>query len=107
MSKYLQDVLAGKLQPNHLIISNIQDVFNIGLNLDTNNLNSQISITNNDMTLTIYLSSMVRSVIALHDLIENKIQNREIEKRLRMESYKKTQKKEEEKLKQSKENNKN
>ncbi|KAJ3432508.1 26s proteasome non-atpase regulatory subunit 7 [Anaeramoeba flamelloides] len=105
MSKYLQDVLAGKLQPNHLIISNIQDIFNIGLNLDTNNLNSQISITNNDMTLTIYLSSMVRSVIALHDLIENKIQNREIEKRLRMESFKKSQKKEEEKLKQRKENN--
>jgi len=37
-------------------------------------------IKTNDQMLVVYLASLVRSVIALHNLIDNKIQNRDAEK---------------------------
>lgn len=34
-------------------------------------------VKTNDQALVVYLASMIRSVIALHNLINNKIQNKE------------------------------
>jgi len=39
-------------------------------------------VKTNHMMLVIYLSSLVRSVIALHSLINNKLENREAEKKV-------------------------
>ncbi len=36
-----------------------------------------MSIKTNDQLMTIYLSSLIRAITAFHDLIENKIQNRQ------------------------------
>lgn len=36
-----------------------------------------MSVKTNDQLLAIYLSSLIRAITAFHDLIENKIQNRQ------------------------------
>lgn len=84
---YLQKVLDGKLPVNHAILGNLQDVFNLLPNLSTpegtdgkggaGELAHSMSIKTNDQLMTIYLSSLIRAITAFHDLIENKIQNRQ------------------------------
>ncbi|KAH7146547.1 maintenance of mitochondrial structure and function-domain-containing protein [Dactylonectria macrodidyma] len=83
---YLQKVLDGQLPVNHAILGNLQDVFNLLPNLSTpegdgksgsGELSHAMSIKTNDQLMTIYLSSLIRAITAFHDLIENKIQNRQ------------------------------
>ena len=92
---YLEKVLAGQLPVNHAILGNLQDVFNLLLSLSTPNaggssgsgpgsgpgvqgeLAHAMSIKTNDQLMAIYLSSLIRAITAFHDLIENKIQNRQ------------------------------
>jgi 26S proteasome regulatory subunit N8 len=69
---YLDAVLEGKLPINHDIMRNLQDVFNLLPSLDASGLTSSFTTETNDMMLVVYLSSLIRSVIALHALIENK-----------------------------------
>ncbi|CAN1271079.1 26S proteasome non-ATPase regulatory subunit 7 homolog A [Linum perenne] len=77
---YLDLVIDGKLPLNHEILYHLQDVFNLLPNLNVNELIKAFSVKTNDMMLVIYLSSVIRSVIALHNLINNKISNKEHEK---------------------------
>ena len=91
---YLQKVLDGQLPVNHAILGNLQDVFNLLPNLSTptgktpapvgtgvsggaGELAHAMSIKTNDQLMAIYLSSLIRAITAFHDLIENKIQNRQ------------------------------
>ncbi|KAL7919472.1 maintenance of mitochondrial structure and function domain-containing protein [Trichoderma austrokoningii] len=83
---YLQKVLDGQLPVNHAILGNLQDVFNLLPNLSTpdddsklgsHELSHAMSIKTNDQLMAIYLSSLIRAITAFHDLIENKIQNRQ------------------------------
>ncbi|KAK3372771.1 26S proteasome regulatory subunit rpn-8 [Lasiosphaeria ovina] len=87
---YLQKVLDGALPVNHAILGNLQDVFNLLPNLSTpksgagvngasadGELSHAMSIKTNDQMMAIYLSSLIRAITAFHDLIENKIQNRQ------------------------------
>ncbi len=83
---YLQKVLDGQLPVNHAILGNLQDVFNLLPNLSTpeadgktsgSELAHAMSVKTNDQLMTIYLSSLIRAITAFHDLIENKIQNRQ------------------------------
>lgn len=83
---YLQKVLDGQLPVNHAILGNLQDVFNLLPNLSTpkgdgksdiSDLSYAMSIKTNDQLMAIYLSSLIRAITAFHDLIENKIQNRQ------------------------------
>ena len=50
----------------------MQDAFNLLPNLNVDKLSRSFAVKSNDMMLVIYLSSMVRSVLALHDLIDNR-----------------------------------
>lgn len=88
-------MLDGTLPVNHAILGNLQDVFNLLPNLSTPKASSHIpngvdapikneselahamSIKTNDQLMAIYLSSLIRAITAFHDLIENKIQNRQ------------------------------
>lgn len=72
---YLEKVVSGKLPVNHQIIYNLQDMFNLLPNLENQDMVNSFSTKTNDQLLLIYLSSMIRSVIALHNLIDNKIEN--------------------------------
>ena len=81
---------------NHAILGNLQDVFNLLPNLsnptvtpsevrsaegseraDNTELARAMSVKTNDQLMAIYLSSLIRAITAFHDLIENKIQNRQ------------------------------
>lgn len=97
IGKYLQKVLDGDLPVNHTILGNLQDVFNLLPNLSTpkpeavgakathelapasenSELARAMSIKTNDQLMSIYLSSLIRAITAFHDLIENKIQNKQ------------------------------
>ncbi|CRK17649.1 hypothetical protein BN1708_017603, partial [Verticillium longisporum] len=87
---YLQKVLDGQLPVNHAILGNLQDVFNLLPNLSTpkasadgstkpagSELSYAMGVKTNDQLMAIYLSSLIRAITAFHDLIENKIQNRQ------------------------------
>ncbi|KAF9594509.1 hypothetical protein IFM89_031627 [Coptis chinensis] len=67
---YIDLVVDGKLP----------DVFNLLPNLNVAELIKSFSVKTNDMMLVIYLSSLIRSVIALHNLINNKMLNKEHER---------------------------
>ncbi|VVT44278.1 uncharacterized protein SAPINGB_P000363 [Magnusiomyces paraingens] len=88
---YLQRVLDGELPVNHVILGKLQDVFNLLPNLSTTTSVSQadastgaelndhgkaFTVKTNDDMMIVYLSSLVRAIIAFHNLIENKIENR-------------------------------
>ncbi|KAK6145467.1 hypothetical protein DH2020_022287 [Rehmannia glutinosa] len=77
---YLDLVIEGKLPLNHEILYHLQDVFNLLPNLNVSELVKAFAVKTNDMMLVIYLSSLIRSVIALHNLINNKMLNKEHEK---------------------------
>ncbi|XP_043711704.1 26S proteasome non-ATPase regulatory subunit 7 homolog B-like isoform X2 [Telopea speciosissima] len=77
---YLDLVVDGKLPLNHEILYHLQDVFNLIPNLNVAELIKSFAVKTNDMMLVIYLSSLIRSVIALHNLINNKMLNKEHEK---------------------------
>ncbi|GAU36365.1 hypothetical protein TSUD_212810 [Trifolium subterraneum] len=77
---YLDLVIDGKLPLNHEILYHLQDVFNLLPNLNVTDLIKAFAVKTNDMMLVIYLSSLIRSVIALHNLINNKMLNKEHER---------------------------
>jgi len=70
--QYLEHVEAGRLPINHDIVYQLQDIFNLLPNLNVEELTRSFAVKSNDMMMVIYLSSMIRSVIALHNLINNK-----------------------------------
>lgn len=93
IGQYLQKVLDHELPVNHAILGNLQDVFNLLPNLSTPTTTQRISgqetqienselaramsVKTNDQLMAIYISSLIRAITAFHDLIENKIQNRQ------------------------------
>jgi len=84
IGSYLAKVNRGELPVNHTILGLLQDVFNLLPNLstpsvddDTNELARAMSIKTNDQLMNIYVSSLIRAIIAFHDLIDNKIKNRQ------------------------------
>lgn len=74
IQEYLGLVLAGKLPVNHDIICHLQDVFNLLPNMNVEAMTKSLTVKSNDMMMVIYLSSLIRSVLALHKLIDNKEQ---------------------------------
>lgn len=70
---YLQAVVRGDLKPHPEIIANLQTIINLLPNLNQEDLVRSMMVKTNDMLAAIYLASIIRTVIALHDLINNKI----------------------------------
>ncbi|GMH52357.1 hypothetical protein TrRE_jg9921 [Triparma retinervis] len=77
MQKYLQAVLDGSKVPNQQILYDMQTMFNLLPNLNVPALASALIVKSNDMHLVVYLASLCRSVIALHELVSNRIQHQE------------------------------
>ncbi|EMR08086.1 hypothetical protein PNEG_03526 [Pneumocystis murina B123] len=96
ISQYLGKVLNKSLPINHRILEILQDIFNLIPNLSSffpdikmsiqgngekydynNDLTKAFCVKINDQLMCIYLSSIIRSVMSLHDLIDNKIQNKD------------------------------
>ena len=79
MRDYLKSVIAGQLPYNQNIINNYQDIFNLLPNLKLEETVRNFSVKNNDYMYVIYVSALIRSILSLHDLINNKIRAKEIE----------------------------
>mmetsp|Transcript_12740 Transcript_12740/g.28108 ORF Transcript_12740/g.28108 Transcript_12740/m.28108 type:complete len:246 (-) Transcript_12740:71-808(-) len=73
MKGYLESVLRGERRANNAVVYNMQTIFNLLPNLNVEELVKSAMVKTNDMHMVIYLSSLIRSVIALHDLVSNKI----------------------------------
>lgn len=71
--KYLEACATGTQTVNPEIVANLQTIINLLPNLNTEEMVRSMLIKTNDMQMAIYLSALIRSVIALHDLINNKI----------------------------------
>ena len=90
--RYLEDVESGKLQINNKILFNLQvyfvlllnrswqDIFNLLPNLNIEDVIKSFSMKTNDFMHMTYVCSLVRSLISLHNLINNKIANKEAER---------------------------
>merc|ERR1719376_1238126 len=63
------------------IWSLVQDIFNLVPDLTCESFVKSINVNTNDQMLVIYAASLIRSVIALHNLINNKLSNKEAEKK--------------------------
>lgn len=72
IQSYLEAVVSGKLPVNNDIMKNLQDIFSLLPNLNMEEMVSSFAVETNDMMMAVYLASLVRSVVALHNLIENK-----------------------------------
>ena len=92
MKDYLENVVEGKYRYNQAIINNYQDIFNLLPNLKVEEMVRNFSVKSNDYMYVIYVSSLIRSIMSLHDLINNKIHLKESE----AEALKKAKEREEE-----------
>lgn len=81
---------------NHRILNLLQDVFNLLPNISSSkeisqhgavddNLLKAFSSNTNDQMMCVYLSSLIRAIVAFHDLVENKLQNGERRAELNIE----------------------
>lgn len=77
---YVGKVVSGKLPINHQVVYQLQDIFNLLPDVNLLDFVRSMHIKTNDQMLVVYLASLIRSIIALHNLIDNKIQNRDAEK---------------------------
>ncbi|XP_022116400.1 26S proteasome non-ATPase regulatory subunit 7 [Pieris rapae] len=98
---YLVQVGQGSLPMNHQIIYQLQDIFNLLPDILSDNFADNLYIKTNDQSLVVYLAALVRSIIALHNLINNKITNRDAEEGKKDEAKDKKEKKDDKEEKKS------
>lgn len=79
MRVYLEKVVNGTFQYNQQIVNNFQDIFNLLPNLKVEEMVRSFSVKSNDYMYVVYVSSLIRSILSLHDLINNKIAVKEAE----------------------------
>ncbi|ELK29704.1 26S proteasome non-ATPase regulatory subunit 7 [Myotis davidii] len=82
---YLEKVATGKLPITHQVIYQLQDVFNLLPDVGQQEFVKAFYLTTNGQMVVVYLASLIRSVVALHNLINNKTANRDEEKKERQE----------------------
>jgi len=91
IKEYLQLVREGKYPYNASIIDKLQDIFNEIPELFSNqDMVRHCQNELNDQYLAIYIGSILRSILALHNLVQNKIQSKKF---LENEKEEKEQKK--------------
>merc|ERR1711915_994888 len=78
---YLDKVAAGELPMNHEITYQLQDMGNLLPDVTSPCFVRSLQVNTNDQMLVMYIASLIRSVIALHNLINNKLVNKEAEKK--------------------------
>ncbi|KAL0250750.1 26S proteasome regulatory subunit N8 [Cryptococcus gattii Ru294] len=76
IGEYLEAVRSGKMPVNHQVVYQLQEIMGLLPQLGGDvELGKAFRMGVNDQSLVVFLSSMIRTVLALHDLIENRIQN--------------------------------
>lgn len=69
---YLRAVMTGKLPINHSILYLLQQVMNVLPGLNTPDFMRSMTIKTNDLMLVVYVMSLIRAVVALDELIQNR-----------------------------------
>merc|ERR1712083_843373 len=95
ISKYLSLVHSDKLPMNEEIIFQLQEIFNLLPDQDSEELVKSFAMETNDMMLALYLGSILRSTVALHNLINNKIKNKKLKEKKQEDKEKKAEKEKE------------
>ncbi|KAG7091402.1 hypothetical protein E1B28_010439 [Marasmius oreades] len=72
IQKYLAEVAAGSTLVSHQIVYHLQDALNLLPDLSDHETKQGFVTSTNDELLVVYLSSLLRAVIALHGLVDNK-----------------------------------
>ncbi|KAF9027115.1 Mov34-domain-containing protein [Hymenopellis radicata] len=72
LQRYLVDVSTGKMPVNHQIVYYLQDALNLLPDLSEPETTKSFASSANDELLVVYMSSLLRAVIALHALVDNK-----------------------------------
>ncbi|KAA3670801.1 26S proteasome regulatory subunit N8, partial [Paragonimus westermani] len=80
IGNYLELVASNQLPVNHNVIYQLQDMFNRLPDLRLHDMVRAVHVNTNDQMLVIYIAAVMRAVLALHDLIGNKLANRESER---------------------------
>lgn len=70
---YLETCARGDCKVNAEIMANLQTILSLLPNLNTEALVNSMMMQTNDMHMAIYIAALIRTVIALHDLVNNKI----------------------------------
>lgn len=73
IESYLESVKTGKLPRNPVILYRLQEIFNLLPDVHSPEARKALTVANNDQAMMIFTGSVLRSVIALHELINNKI----------------------------------
>merc|ERR1712113_835545 len=89
---YLNLVIKGNLPINQDILQNLQLIFNLLPNLNKKNVIQSFQTKKNDLMLNIYIASLLRSILALDNLLENRIENKNKEDKKEADDRKKQQK---------------
>merc|ERR1711979_148205 len=97
ISTYLTSVVEGKLPMNQEIIYQLQEIFNLLPDQDSDDLVRSFAMETNDMMLALYLASMLRPTVALHNLINNRIRNKKAKEDKSKEKKEKDEKEKKEK----------
>lgn len=99
IDQYLDKVLAGEMPPNPAIVYNLQNMFNLRPDLHVADVVRAFNVVNNDNMMVIYISSLIRSIVALHNLINNKLLNTTLEEDKDKKAEKEKEKEKEKKTK--------
>jgi 26S proteasome regulatory subunit N8 len=76
---YLDKVVSGRIPVNNQIAYNLQNILNLLPNLNVDELVKSMLVKTNDMHLVMYVSSLIRAIIALHDLLNNKLKYKNLD----------------------------
>merc|ERR1711862_265018 len=98
IEKYLASVVEG-MPMNQEIVYQLQEIFNLLPDQDSEDLVRSFAMETNDMMLALYLGSILRSTLALHNLINNKIKNKKLKEKKQEDKEKKAENKKEEEAK--------
>jgi len=91
VKSYLVNVVEGKLPHNQMVLDSIQDMFNMLPKVtDTRQYSRSFAVESNDMLSAVYLGALTRAVIALHDLVLNRYEFRDAERKQEQAAIKKT-----------------
>jgi 26S proteasome regulatory subunit N8 len=73
--EYLRAVQAGKMSPNPAIIYRLQEMFNLLPDVHSAEALKALQVATNDQAMMLYAGGLVQTVIALHELVNNKLEN--------------------------------
>eukprot|EP00188_Purpureofilum_apyrenoidigerum_P002461 Plantae.Rhodophyta-Purpureofilum_apyrenoidigerum.ctg25293.p1 GENE.Plantae.Rhodophyta-Purpureofilum_apyrenoidigerum.ctg25293~~Plantae.Rhodophyta-Purpureofilum_apyrenoidigerum.ctg25293.p1 ORF type:complete len:320 (+),score=83.59 Plantae.Rhodophyta-Purpureofilum_apyrenoidigerum.ctg25293:210-1169(+) len=86
LQTYLINVAEGRLPINNDIMYNMQDIFNLLPAFNVADTVQSFASKTNDIMLVLYIASLIRSIIALHNLVDNKLLMRDNERKVAEEA---------------------